>query len=341
MDTNKVVRVAIDAMGGDFGPEPIIEGCIQAMDERLFQPILVGDREEILSYIPQYYLEKVEIVEASDVIDMHDQATNALKRKESSIYKAVELVRNGEADAVVSAGHSGATMTLATLRIGRLPHINKPALATLMPNTDGKKTLVLDVGAVVDCKPANLYQFGVMGAAYAQEVMGIESPRVGLLSNGEEESKGNELTKEAFSLMKDVQGFVGNVEGRDIFNATVDVVVTDGFTGNVLLKTGEGVASTILTLMKQQIRKSLPAKIGALLMKKKVFDKLKKQIDYAEYGGAPLLGIDGCAIVGHGSSNSKAVKNAIFQAINYTRSNVNRKIEEILVKHEKDMTENS
>ena len=341
MSNQKLIRVAIDAMGGDYGPEPIIEGCIQAMDERLFQPILVGDREEILSYIPQYYLEKVEIVEASDVIDMHDQATNALKRKESSIYKAVELVRDGKADAVVSAGHSGATMTLATLRIGRLPHINKPALATLMPNTDGKKTLVLDVGAVVDCKPVNLYQFGVMGAAYAQEVMGIESPRVGLLSNGEEESKGNELTKDAFGLMKDVQGFLGNVEGRDIFNATVDVVVTDGFTGNVLLKTGEGVASTILTLMKQQIRKSLPAKIGALLMKKKVFDKLKKQIDYAEYGGAPLLGIDGCAIVGHGSSNSKAVKNAIFQAINYTRSNVNRKIEEILVKHEKEMTENS
>ena len=341
MSNQKLIRVAIDAMGGDYGPEPIIEGCIQAMDERLFQPILVGDREEILSYIPQYYLEKVQIIEASDVIDMHDQATNALKRKESSIYKAVELVRDGKADAVVSAGHSGATMTLATLRIGRLPHINKPALATLMPNTDGKKTLVLDVGAVVDCKPVNLYQFGVMGAAYAQEVMGIESPRVGLLSNGEEESKGNELTKDAFGLMKDVQGFLGNVEGRDIFNATVDVVVTDGFTGNVLLKTGEGVASTILTLMKQQIRKSLPAKIGALLMKKKVFDKLKKQIDYAEYGGAPLLGIDGCAIVGHGSSNSKAVKNAIFQAINYTRSNVNRKIEEILVKHEKEMTENS
>jgi glycerol-3-phosphate acyltransferase PlsX len=332
--SDRVVRVAIDAMGGDFGPEPIIEGCIQAMDERRFVPILVGNKEAILSYIPQYYLEKVQIVEADDVIDMHDQATNALKRKESTIYKAVELVRNGEADAVVSAGHSGATMTLATLRIGRLPHISKPALATLMPNTDSSKTLVLDVGAVVDCKAQNLYEFGAMGEAYAQEVMGISHPRVGLLSNGEEDTKGNELTKEAFPMLKRIPGFKGNVEGRDIFNASVDVVVTDGFTGNVLLKTGEGVASTILTLMKQQIRKSLPAKIGALLMKKKVFDKLKKQIDYAEYGGAPLLGIDGCAIVSHGSSNAKAIKNAIFQAINYTRSDVNKKIEEILLRNE-------
>jgi len=341
MTNPKIVRVAIDAMGGDFGPEPIIEGCIQAMDEKRFEPILVGNKEDILSYIPQYYLEKVKIVEASDVIDMHDQATNALKRKESSIYKAVELVRNSEADAVVSAGHSGATMTLATLRIGRLPHISKPALATLMPNTEGKKTLVLDVGAVVECKPNNLYEFGVMGEAYAQEVMGIPSPRVGLLSNGEEDSKGNELTKEAFGLMKEISGFIGNVEGRDIFNGSVDVVVTDGFTGNVLLKTSEGVAMTILTLMKQNIRKSLPAKIGALLMKKKVFNNLRKQIDYAEYGGAPLLGIDGCAIVSHGSSNSKAIKNAIFQAISYTQSNVNRKIEEILIKNEKNRLENS
>ena len=328
---NRQIRVAIDAMGGDFGPEPIIEGVIQAIEERSFQPILVGDRDEILSFLPQYYLEKVEIVEADDVIDMHDQATNALRRKESSIYKAVELVRDKKADGVVSAGHSGATMTLATLRIGRLPHVSKPALATLMPNINNSKTLVLDVGAVVDCKPHNLFEFGAMGIAYAQEVMGIDNPRLGLLSNGEEDSKGNELTKEAFGLLKRLKNFKGNVEGRDIFNGTIDVVVTDGFTGNILLKTSEGVADAIFTLMKQGIRKSLPAKIGALLMKKKVFMKLKKQVDYAEYGGAPLLGVNGCAIVGHGSSNSKAIKNAIFQAINFSNSNINSKIEEMLV----------
>ena len=325
-----MIKIAIDAMGGDFGPEPIIEGVVQALEEKKFIPILVGDKTEILSLLPQYYIDKVEIVEASDVISMSDQATNALKRKESSIYKAVELVRNKEADAVVSAGHSGATMTLATLRIGRLPHISKPALATLMPSTADVKTLVLDVGAVTDCTPQNLYEFGAMGEAYVQKIMNVKSPRVGLLSNGSEESKGNALTKEAFTLLKDLDGFVGNVEGKDIFNGKVNVIVCDGFTGNILLKTSEGVVTTVFALMKQHIRKSMPAKIGALLMRKKVFANLKKQIDKDEYGGAPLLGINGCAIISHGASSSKAIKNAVFQAIQYTQSDVNTVIEELL-----------
>ncbi len=327
-----MIKIAIDAMGGDFGPEPIIEGCIHALEEKSFLPILVGDKKEILSFLPQYYIDKVEIVEASDVILMSDQATNALRRKDSSIFKAVELVRNKKASAIVSAGHSGATMTLATLRIGRLPHISKPALATLMPTLGSTKTLVLDVGAVVDCKAQNLYEFGAMGEAYVQKIMGVASPKVGLLSNGEEDSKGNELTKEAFKLLQDLDGFIGNVEGGDIFDGSVNVVVCDGFTGNILLKTSEGVVKTIFTMMKENMRRSLPAKFGALLMKKKVFSKLKKQVDYAEYGGAPLLGIDGCAIVSHGSSNSKAIKNAIFQAISYTQSDVNATIEALLTK---------
>ncbi len=325
-----MIKIAIDAMGGDFGPEPIIEGVVQALEVKRFMPILVGDKTEILSHLPHYYTDKVQIIDASDTISMSDQATNALKRKESSIYKAVELVRNKEAQAVVSAGHSGATMTLATLRIGRLPHISKPALATLMPSVTDTKTLVLDVGAVTDCTPQNLYEFGAMGEAYAQKILGVASPKVGLLSNGSEDSKGNALTKEAFTLLKDLDGFVGNVEGRDIFNGKVNVVVCDGFTGNILLKTSEGVVSTIFTLMRQHIRRSLPAKIGALMMKKKVFGNMKKQVDYAEYGGAPLLGINGCAIIGHGSSNAKAIKNAIFQAIQYTESDVNTTIEELL-----------
>jgi len=326
------VRIAIDAMGGDFGPEPIIDGCVQALNEQKFTPILVGNKEDILSYLPLYYQDKVEIVDCHDVISMRDSATDALKRKDSSIYKAVELVRDGHADGVVSAGHSGATMTVATLRIGRLPHISKPALATLMPTDVEQKTLVLDVGAVVECKPQNLYEFGAMGEAYAQEVMGIANPSIGLLANGSENSKGNELTKEAFGLLESLDNFQGNIEGRDIFNGNVDVVVTDGFTGNILLKTSEGVVTAVFSLMKQHIRKSMPAKVGALLMKRKVFSNLKKQLDYAEYGGAPLLGIDGCAIIGHGSSNAKAIKNAIFQAISYTRSDVNKKIEELLVR---------
>ena len=328
-----MIKIAIDAMGGDFGPEPIIEGVVQALEQKKFLPILVGDKEEILSLLPQYYIDKVEIVEASDVISMSDQATNALKRKDSSIYKAVELVRNKEAAAVVSAGHSGATMTLATLRIGRLPHISKPALAALMPSVTANKTLVLDVGAVTDCTAQNLFEFAVMGEAYAQKVLGIASPKIGLLSNGSEDSKGNALTKEAFGLLKDLDGFIGNVEGRDIFNGNANVVVCDGFTGNILLKTSEGVVSTIFTLMKQHIRKSLPAKIGALMMKRKVFGNMKKQVDYAEYGGAPLLGIDGCAIIGHGSSNAKAIMNAIFQAIRFTQSDVNSTTEELLTEN--------
>jgi len=325
-----MIKIAIDAMGGDFGPEPIIEGVVQALEEKKFLPILVGDKTEILSLLPQYYIDKVEILEAGDVISMSDQATNALKRKDSSIYKAVELVRNKEADAVVSAGHSGATMTLATLRIGRLPHISKPGLATLMPSITDIKTLVLDVGAVTDCTPQNLYEFGAMGEAYVQKILGIKSPRVGLLSNGSEESKGNALTKEAFGLLKGLKGFIGNVEGKDIFNGSVNVVVCDGFTGNILLKTSEGVVTTVFDLMKQYIRRSLPAKIGALMMKKKVFANMKKQVDKDEYGGAPLLGIDGCAIISHGASSAKAMKNAIFQAILYTQSDVNSEIEKLL-----------
>ena len=325
-----MIKIAIDAMGGDFGPEPIIEGVVQALEETKFLPILVGDKTEILSLLPQYYIDKVQIVESSDIISMSDQATNALKRKESSIYKAVELVRNKEADAVLSAGHSGATMTLATLRIGRLPHISKPALATLMPSITETQTLVLDVGAVTDCTPQNLYEFGAMGEAYVQKVLNVKSPRVGLLSNGSEDSKGNALTKEAFGLLKELDGFVGNVEGKDIFNGTVNVVVCDGFTGNILLKTSEGVVTTVFDLMKQYIRKSLPAKFGALLMRKKVFVNMKKQVDKDEYGGAPLLGINGCAIISHGASSPKAIKNAIFQAIHYTQSDVNSVIEELL-----------
>jgi len=325
-----MIRIAIDAMGGDFGPEPIIEGVVQALEEKEFMPILVGDKDKILEYLPQYYVDKVEFEESSDVIAMSDAATDALKRKESSIFKAAELVRDGKADAVLSAGHSGATMTTATLRIGRIPGINKPGLATLMPSVVATKTLVLDVGSVTDCKPENLFQFGAMGEAYAAKILKIKNPKVGLLANGSEESKGNELTKATFPLLKALDGFIGNVEGKDIFNGKVNVVVCDGFTGNILLKTAEGAVSTIFDLMKQYIRKSLPAKVGALMMKKKVFGNMKKQVDKDEYGGAPLLGLKGCAIIAHGAATPKAIKNAVFQAISYVESDVNTMIEELL-----------
>ena len=324
-----MVKIAIDAMGGDFGPEPIVKGCIAALKKKSFEPILVGKKSEILPMLPKRYRDKISIVEADDVISMSDAATDAVKRKDSSIYKAVELVKNGEADGVVSAGHSGATMTLATLRLGRLQGIARPALITLMPTKTGKRSIILDVGANVDSKPEHLVQFAIMGGCYAENVMGYKDPSIGLLANGEEESKGNDVTKAAFKLLDGYRGFKGNVEGGDIFNGTCNVITCDGFIGNLVLKTSEGVASTISGLIKDYIRKSPVAITGALLMRK-VFRLLKKQIDYAEIGGAPLIGIKGCAIVSHGKSNAKAMENAIYQAIAYVDTGVNEHILEKL-----------
>ncbi len=322
-----MLSIAVDAMGGDFGPRPIIEGTLQALRERSFKAILVGDVSAIKPLIPDAFLNRVSFVESSDVLDMHEAATNALKRKETSIYKAVDLVKEKQADAVVSMGHSGATMSLATLRIGRLKGVLRPAIATIMPTAVfGKVSLVLDVGANVDCKAEHLAQFAIMGEAYAKDILKIAQPKVGLLSNGEEKSKGNEITKEAYEMLTKMSSFVGNVEGNNIFDGSVDVIVCDGFVGNILLKTSEGVADSITKIIKHNIRKSPLAIAGAVLMRK-VFTVLKKQVDYAEYGGAPLIGINGCAIIGHGKSNAKAVKNAIFQAITFSSSNINADIE--------------
>ncbi|MCW8838867.1 MAG: phosphate acyltransferase PlsX [Thiovulaceae bacterium] len=320
-----MVRIAIDAMGGDFGPEPIVKGCIQALKKKRFIPILVGKKDEILPLLPRSYRAKISIVDADDVISMSDAATDAVKRKESTIYIAMDLVRNGEADGVVSAGHSGATMTLATLRLGRLKGVLRPALAALMPTRNHRRSILLDAGANVDSKAEHLVQFAIMGGCYAEDMFGIDIPKIGLLANGEEKSKGNEVTKEAFKILEDYKGFRGNVEGGDIFNGTTDVITCDGFIGNLVLKASEGVASTVSGLIKEYIRKSPVSITGALLMRK-VFKLLKKQMDYEEVGGAPLLGIKGCAIVSHGKSGPKAIKNAIFQAIDYTETGVNEHI---------------
>ena len=324
-----MIRIAIDAMGGDFGADPIISGVIDALKETEFKAVLVGDSNVIKPLIPQSYLKNIEFLESSEVISMADGATDALKRKDSTIYKAIELLKNKEVDAVVSAGHSGATMSLATLRIGRLKNISRPAIATLMPNSKESATLVLDVGANVDCRSEHLFQFAIMGEAYAKEILGRKEPKVGLLSNGEEESKGNEVSKEAFKLVSRLDSFVGNAEGNQIFDGSIDVMVCDGFMGNILLKTSEGVADAIGKIIKKQIKKSPLAIAGSVLMRK-VFKTLKKQVSYDEYGGAPLLGVNGCVIISHGKSNSKAIKNAIFQAIKFANSNINKVIEEEL-----------
>lgn len=327
-----MTSIAIDAMGGDFGEKPIIEGVIQALREKEFNAILVGDPKKLKALIPQDLNQFINYEEAYDVFAMDENSTEALKRKDSTIYKAIELVKNQKAQAVVSAGHSGATMSLATLRLGRLANIARPAIATLMPNIHSR-TLVLDVGANVDCKSEHLFQFAIMGEAYAKEILNIKKPRIALLSNGEEECKGNELTKETHQLLKQLPNFIGNAEGKDIFNGSIDVLVCDGFNGNILLKTGEGVASVITKLLKQEIQKSFFAKLGYLLAKP-AFKELKTHIDYEEYGGAPLLGVKECVIISHGKSGPKAIKNAIFQALNFSQSNINSTIEKELCNYE-------
>lgn len=326
-----MINIAIDAMGGDFGEKPIIEGVIEALKEKPFNAILVGNPQVLKPLIPKNLEQYIQYENANEVFSMDENATDALKRKETTIYKTIELVKNGKAKAAVSAGHSGASMSLATLRLGRLKGISRPAIATLMPNTVSK-TLFLDVGANTDCKAENLFQFAIMGDAYAKEIMKISKPRLALLSNGEEECKGNELTKEAHQLMKQIPSFVGNAEGRDIFNGEVDVLICDGFDGNVILKACEGVATAIIQILKNEIKQSLVSKIGALLMKPS-FKKLKKHIDWQEYGGAPLLGVNGCVIISHGKSDARAIKNAIFQAINFSESNINQTIEKELEKY--------
>ena len=317
-------------MGGDFGAEPIVKGVCEALRERDFHAILVGDETVVKSFVPSELLSRVSFVQSSDVFGMDELATDVLKRKESTIFKVVELVRNNEAIAAVSAGHSGATMSLATLRIGRLRGVSRPPLATLMPTCTGKKTLVLDVGANTDCTADYLFEFAVMGEAYAKEVLGVKEPKVALLSNGEEDCKGNGTTKRAFELCKKLSNFVGNAEGNQIFDGSVDVIVCDGFVGNILLKTSEGIASAIGKIIKTEISNSVFAKIGALFMKS-VFRAMKKEMDYDEYGGAPLLGVKNCVIISHGKSSPKAIKNAIFQAIKFSNSKINNEIESRLV----------
>lgn len=315
-------------MGGDFSFTPIVAGVINALKEKdNFSVILVGDESQIKNSIPSELLNRVEFLHTNDVFKMEENSTDVFKRKDSTIYKAVELVKNGLAQAVVSAGHSGATMSLATLKVGRVKGVQRPAIATLMPTYTGR-VLVLDVGANVDCEEENLVQFAIMGESYAKEIMKIDKPKIALLSNGEEDCKGNKLTKETHKLLKSkLDNFIGNVEGGQIFEGYCDVVVCDGFSGNILLKTAEGAVSIFAKLLKDEISKSNKAKIGYLLSKG-AFSALKEHIDYDKYGGAPLLGVDGCVIISHGKSNEEAIKNAIFQALNFANSNVNKVIED-------------
>lgn len=325
-------KIAVDVMGADHGAVPIVQGAIAAAKARECKVLLVGDEKEIVPVLAQSGVaygenERVEVVHCSDYIRMEESATDALKRKDSSIYIATDLVREGKADALVSPGHSGSTMSLATLRLGRIDGVSRPAICTLMPTITDKPSMILDAGANTDCKPEYLVEFAIMGYEYARSVMGYEkdSIRVGLLANGEEESKGNELTKSAFALLKGYPFFKGNVEGNDIFNGSVDVIVCDGFSGNLVLKASEGVSSSISQILKQEI-KSYPLRMLGGLLLKGAFANLKKKVDYAEYGGAPLLGVKQVAIISHGKSNARAIENAVYQALRACEAKVCERI---------------
>lgn len=324
-----MIKIAIDAMGADNGVSPIIEGLKQALKQEDFFAYLVGDSKKIEEYCKEIS-PNVEVIHCDDFIKMEEQAANAVKRKNTSIYAAIEMLKNHQADAVVSAGHSGATMSLATLRLGRIGGVSRPAICTMMPTIKEKPSLILDAGANTDCKPEFLVDFALMGYEYAKNVLNYNNPRVGLLSNGEEDTKGNELTKETFKLLKAFDFFKGNVEGSDVFNGSVDVIVCDGYSGNVVLKASEGVASAIVFCLKQELKKSFLGMLGAFLLKKS-FKNLKKQMDYAEYGGAPLLGVNGSVIISHGKSNARAIECAIYQAIKSVKAEIPKKIQNVFL----------
>ena len=250
-----MIKIAIDAMGADHGVQPIIDGLLAALKQEAFFAYLIGDCKLINQHLKVAH-KNIEIIHCDDYIRMEEQASVAARRKESSIYVAMELLKNNQADALISAGHSGATMSLATLRLGRIAGVSRPAICTMMPTIKKQPSLILDAGANTDCKPEFLKHFAIMGYEYAKNVLGYADPRVGLLANGEEDSKGNELTKEAFKLLRPYSFFKGNVEGNDIFNGSVDVIVCDGYSGNIVLKASEGVASSVFTLLKSEIKKS-------------------------------------------------------------------------------------
>jgi len=326
------LRIALDAMGGERGPEEMVAGAIQAVEESDLNVTLIGD-ENILNRVLQNQSSassRLQIVHASQVVSMDESPFEAIrKKKDSSISRAFEQLKNGEVDGVVSAGNSGATMASAIKSLGRLENILRPGIASIFP-TLKKPLVMMDVGANVDCRPQHLFQFGVMGAAFSDNLFEIEKPSIGLLSIGEEGGKGNVLVKSAHELFrKSSLNFIGNVEGRDIFQGDVDVIVCDGFVGNVCLKVSEGLAEAIISMLRTEMSKSFMAKIGYLLARK-AFGNFGKRVDYAEYGGAPLLGINGTGIVCHGRSNAKAIKNAIKVAAEMVRNKVNGHIVQIL-----------
>ena len=326
--------IALDAMGSDRRPKPEIEGAIQAARHYDVRVLLIGPEPALRAEMARHPFASglpIEIVHASEVIEMDDKAVQAVRSKrDSSMRVGLRLVREGRAAGFVTAGNTGAAMATAKMVLGAIPGVDRPALAAVFPTALGTAASLLDVGANVDCKPENLEQFAVMGEIYFRSMFGTKRPRVGLLSIGEEETKGNELTREAFQLLKQLPlNFVGNVEGRDLYNGEVDVIVADGFVGNVALKISEGVANLVRFTLKETLKATITRQVGYLLSRS-AFADFKKRLDHTEYGGAPLLGVKGVCFITHGSSNANAIKNAIRVAAEFATHGINEKIEKEL-----------
>ncbi len=327
-----VIRIAIDAMGGDAAPEVVVRGAVDYLQEnRDVIVALVGKEREIKRELKRFNYDadnnkNIEIVDALEEISMREQFFSYWrKREKTSIKKALDLVKQKKAQAMVSAGNTGAVMTIAKMVLGTIKSIDRPALAVMMPTLKGNSLLV-DVGANVDSKPRNLVQFALMGKVYLENVHDIKNPRIALMSVGEEDVKGNELTKATYNLLKSLDiNFIGNVEGRDVYAGEADLIVTDGFTGNVALKVSEGVVSAIHSMLKREILSSLLARVGFFFLKSSI-KRIEKKMDYSEYGGALLLGVNGIVIIGHGRSNRKAIKNAIYLSKRFIRENILDKI---------------
>jgi glycerol-3-phosphate acyltransferase PlsX len=328
-----MITIAVDAMGGDHAPRPEVEGSVLAAQEYGVRVMLVGQPDVIRAELARHSRPSVaiDIVPATEVITMEDHPAQAFRRKkDSSVHVGQRLVKNDQADAFVSAGNTGAVMTAAKFILGTLPSVDRAALAAPFPNAKGGVSVMLDVGANVDSKPEHLLQFAVMGEIYYRATFGSRKPRVGLLSIGEEEIKGNELTRAVYERLKHLPvHFVGNVEGSDLFSGKVDVLVCDGFVGNIALKICEGLAMEIIKFLRKTYKTSLASQVGYLLSKG-AFKGIKRTMDYSEYGGAPLLGVRGVCVISHGKSNANAMKNAIRVAAGLARARVNEKIEQEL-----------
>jgi len=324
------VRIAVDGMGSDKAPAVEVDGVIAAAREYGCDIILVGDNEILKKELAKHkpYPKNISIYHAPEVVGMSEPATTPIRKKrESSISICVELVKNGKADALVSAGNTGAVVCAATLHLGLLPGVERPGIAIVFPTLKGP-SVIIDVGANIDPKPTHLLQYGLMADAYSKRILGKSNPSIGLLNIGEEATKGTDFIKETHKLLSEsTLNFVGNVEGRGIYTGECDVIICDGFVGNVVLKVSESVAFTMVEFLKRELRSSLLAKLSVVLAKS-AFRNFKQKIDYAEYGGAPLLGVNSAVIISHGSSNQKAIKNAIRVAREFKEKSVNEHIME-------------